>query len=546
MMPQLSDKVAFTLHLLSLIVFKHRNTSQLKFLFIAYSYISAASMIHAQTEAKFYIKQYVIEGSKRLKNVETEEAVYPFMGPSRTPEDVEQARLALEKVYRDKGFETVSVSVPQQDPRFGVIRMQVTEGRIGRLRVNGSTFFSPNKIKKDIPSLTEGSVPDMNQVKKEIIGLNRLADRRVVPSLNPGSEPGTFDVDLTVEDDIPLHGNFELNNRYNANTSPLRINGSLNYGNLFQLGHTAGLSFQVAPENPDDALVFSGYYLMRTSENTSLLFQAVKQNSDISTLGGAAVTGAGETLGVRILYDLPRTDHFYQNLSIGIDYKNSEEDIVIGTNTISAPIEYYPLSANYSSGWIRDKSFTDFNLSINLNLRGLGSDERDFANKRFGASGNYIYLRSDVSHTQDFADGSKVFAKIQGQVSSGPLINAEQFSAGGIGTVRGYLEATSQGDNAIFGTVEYRTPSLIGKADEKGKLSNEWRFHTFIDGGVLRYYEPLPSQSSHFSLLSGGIGTRFKVNDYYNGSLDVAVPFIDQANANAGDVHVTFRSWVEF
>src|SRR6478609_8015452 len=183
-------------------------------------FLSAAGIVSA-ADMKFYIREYRVEGARRLKSLEVEEAVYPYLGPARTPGDVEQARVALEKVYHDKGFQTVSVVVPQQDPRRGVIRLEVVEGKVGRLRVNGARFFLPSKIKAEVPSLAEGSVPDMNRVSKEIVGLNRLADRRVTPVLRAGVEPGTVDIDLNVEDKLPLHGSLELNNRYSSNTSEL-------------------------------------------------------------------------------------------------------------------------------------------------------------------------------------------------------------------------------------------------------------------------------------------------------------------------------------
>ena len=500
----------------------------------------------AREIGNFYIREYRVEGAKRLKNLEVEEAVYPFLGPARTPDDVEQARVALEKVYHDKGFQTVSVVVPQQDPRRGVIRLEVVEGKVGRLRVNGARFFLPGKIKREAPSLAEGMVPDMNQVGKEIVGLNRLADRRVTPVLRAGVEPGTVDIDLNVEDKLPLHGSLELNNRYSSNTTALRLNGSLSYGNLFQKGHTGGLSFQVAPENPDDALVFSGYYLARVSDGVSLMVQGTKQDSNISTLGGAAVGGRGEILGLRALYDLPSAAKFYQNFSLGIDYKNFSEDIVIGKDTISSPIEYYPLSASYGATWLAEQGFTEFNSSLNFHLRGLGSGGTDYANKRFNADGSYAYLRVDLAHTRDLQGGSQVFGKIQGQLASQPLINGEQFSGGGLGTVRGYLEGTALGDNGTFGSVEFRGPSLIGAPVKSGSRSDEWRFHAFADAGVLGIYDPLPSQQSHFGFASVGAGTRFKVSNHYNGSLDLAVPLIDQTDAQAGEVRVTFRGWADF
>jgi hemolysin activation/secretion protein len=500
----------------------------------------------AQEVANFYIREYRVEGAGRLRKLEVEEAVYPFLGPGRTPADVEEARVALEKVYHDKGYQTVSVVVPRQDPRCGVIRLEVVEGKVGRLRVNGARYFLPSGIRREVPSLAEGSVPDMNRVTKEIIGLNRLADRRVTPVLRAGVEPGTVDIDLNVEDKLPLHGSLELNNRYSANTTELRLNGSLSYGNLFQKGHTGGLSFQIAPERTADAKVFSGYYLARVSDGMSLMLQGTKQNSDVSTLGGAAVGGRGEIVGLRALCDLPSTDKFYQNFNFGIDYKNFQEDLVIGSDKIASPIQYYPLCANYGAAWVAARGFTEWNNSLNFHLRGLGSTELDYANKRYNADGSYVYLRSDLAHTHDLTGGGQVFGKIQGQIASQPLVNGEQFAGGGLGTARGYLEATALGDNGVFGTVELRSPSLIGTPNKTGARSDEWRFHAFGDAGALDIYDALPGQARSSRFASVGIGTRLKVLNHYNGSLDVAVPLIDEPDARAGEVRVTFRGWAEF
>lgn len=495
---------------------------------------------------RFYVREYRVEGSKRLEKIQVEEAVYPFMGPGRTPDDVEQARQALEKIYHQQGYQTVSVSIPDQDPRRGVIRLQVNEGKVGRLRVKGARWFLPSRIKKEVPSMAEGTVPNLDQVGKEMIALNRMADRRVTPDLRPGVEPGSVDIELTVEDTFPLHGSLELNNRYSADTTPLRLNGALSYGNLFQLGHTLGVNAQVAPENTEDALVYSAYYLARVSENMSLMVNGTKQDSDISTLGGAAVAGKGEIVGLRAMVDLPNAEKFFHNFNFGIDYKNFAEDIVIGKDTISSPIEYYPLSANYSASWIAEKSFTELNTSLNLHLRGMGSDTADYAEKRFNASGNFIYLRGDLAHTRDLKGGAQAFGKIQGQVAGQPLINSEQISGGGLGTVRGYLEATALGDNGIFGTVEYRTPTLIGRGDTSANPADEWRFHAFADVGMVGIYDPLSGQKKRTGLSSVGLGSRIQVRKHYHGSVDVAVPLLEQSNAEDGDIRITFRGWADF
>jgi hemolysin activation/secretion protein len=509
--------------------------------------VALLGQTQAQENRTLTIREYRVVGAKRLPRLEVEEAVYPYLGPSKTPADVDAARAALEKCYHRRGFETVSVIIPPQDPQRGIIRLEVMEGKVGRLRVNGAKWFLPSNIRQSALSVAEGEVPDMNRVKKDILALNRLADRRVTPVLRAGVEPGSVDIDLNVEDKLPLHGSLELNNRNSADTSGLRLNGSVSYANLFQQGHTLGLDFQVAPQNPRDAKVLSGRYLTRVSDGLSLMLQGSKQDSDISTLGDSVVVGRGHSLGMTALFDLPVEERFYQSLSLAIDYKHSAQNIVIGKKTIATPIEYYPISASYGATWLEDQGFTEFNNSLNFHLRGIGSNELDYSNKRYGADGNYVFIRSDLARTQDLAHGSQLFGKVQSQLASRPLINSDQFSGGGLGTVRGYLESAAAGDNAIFATLEYRTPSLIHKIkDKNAPVSDDWRFHTFAEAGLVGIWEPLPGQQKRTGLASIGAGTRIKVSNSFNGSLDIGVPFISQTGTPAGTPRVTFRSWVEF
>ena len=99
-------------------------------------------------EAQMYIKQYRVVGTKVLPRGEVEGVVYPYLGPGRTAQDVEEARAALEKAYRDNGFQTVSVIVPLQHATNGVVVLQVIEQPVGRLRVKGSRYFDIAAIKK--------------------------------------------------------------------------------------------------------------------------------------------------------------------------------------------------------------------------------------------------------------------------------------------------------------------------------------------------------------------------------------------------------------
>jgi hemolysin activation/secretion protein len=493
----------------------------------------------------FPVRQIRVRGAKILTPEEIADAIYPYLGMGRTLEDLESARASLEKAYRDKGYETVGVELPVQNGTRGIIYMDAVENSVGRLRVRGAKYFLPSEVKKNAPSLQEGTVPDFAQVQEDIVKLNAWSDRRITPSLLPGRTPGTIDVDLLVEDSLPLHGSIELNNRYSAGTTPLRLNGSINYDNLWQLGHSLGLSTQIAPERIEDAEVYSAYYIARFAQapNFSILLSGTKQNSDVSTLGGAAVAGRGEIAGIRALVTLPGRGKYFHSLSTGFDYKKFEEDVTLDGESFSTPIDYWPASLAYSGGVVNEKSFTEINALASWHFRGLGSSALDFDNKRFEADGSYLYFRGDVSHTQDFDNGFQAFGKIQGQATSNALINSEQYSGGGTSTVRGYLESEALADSGWFLTAELRTPSLLksSKDEEDNELNREWRFHAFWDGGRLYLNHPLPEQIDLFPLSSWGVGTRFSLNDALEGSVEVAWPLQDQGATQAGEPFVTFQ-----
>ena len=489
------------------------------------------------------IRQYRVVGSTILPRNEVDDAVYGFLGPGRTAEDVEQARTALEKAYKNKGFQTVSVSVPKQNASRGVVVLVVTEAPVGRLRVQGSRFFNIDQIKHRAPSLKEGSIPNFNEVEREIIALNQSADLQVTPSLKPGAVPGTVDVELTVKDKLPLHGSVELNNRYSANTTPLRLNIDLRYSNLWQLGHTIGFGFQIAPQRPDDALVYSAYYIAPVPgvDWLSVMFQAIRQNSNVSTLGGTAVAGNGEIYGGRFLFDLPGGKGFYHSASLGLDYKDFAQDLSIGDELVGSPITYLPFVASYNAALIGKGRVTELSAAITFHIRGMGSTSVEFDNRRYNADGNFVALRGTLGHEQDLPFGFQAYGLLQGQGSPNPLVDSEQFSLGGLNTVRGYLESVVLGDSAVAGTVELRSPSLLKWLGE----GHEWRVFGFLDAGAVFVNDPLPEQITQSNVWSYGFGSTIRIFDHLNGSLVFGVPMISQTPSVAGEPLLTFRVWGE-
>jgi len=101
----------------------------------------------ASAPAKFEINEYLVRGNTLLDSVDIESAVEPFLGPGRNLDDVHAARDALQKLYQAKGFQSVVVEVPPQQVKGGVLLLQVAENHIGRMRVEGAKYHSPQAIR---------------------------------------------------------------------------------------------------------------------------------------------------------------------------------------------------------------------------------------------------------------------------------------------------------------------------------------------------------------------------------------------------------------
>lgn len=507
----------------------------------------------------FDIDDFAVDGADKLPEIDLDEAIYPFLGPNKTSDDVEKARAALEKAYHDKGYQTVSVAVPQQNVQSKVVTLKVTEMKVGRLRVKNAHYFDVVTIKEKAPSLQEGALPNFGDVTKDIVSLNQLPDRRVTPALRAGVTPGTVDVDLNVEDKLPLHASVELNNRQSPETTPLRLNATVHYDDLWQLGHSFSFSYQVAPENPKDAQVFSGSYLARVPnvDWASVLFYGLTSSSNVATVGGSNVVGPGQVVGTRAVFTLPNMANFYHTISAGFDYKHFQQTVGLSGTDFSSPVTYFPLVVSYGATYQTDAFMAQFNASVTNNIRSVSSDWVAFDNKRAYASANFTHFNMDLSDTLELPEGFQIYGKMQGQVASGPLVSSEQFSVGGLDTVRGYLESEVLGDDGVVGNFELRSPDFADAMQKMVKAQleetplpvtafNNWRFFAFADGGMAFVLHPLPEQQAQFNLWSYGGGLRFKMFDYVNGMAGVSMPMVTQAYTHAHDARLNFRIWGEF
>lgn len=508
----------------------------------------------AEQSASFDVWEYRVLGNTVLPRTDIETLLYANLGPGKTLDDVEKARAALETAYRDRGYGTVFVDIPEQEVGEGIVRLQVTEGTINRVRVTGGRYFSNRQIRAAVPAAEPGKVPHLPTVQEQLAALNsQTVDRSVVPVLKAGPRPGTVDLSLNVKDEAPLHGSVEINDQYTGSTSKLRAIAAVNYDNLFGRLDSLALQYQTSPEEMSEVSVFAASYTARLPNlRSKLAFFYIDSDSDIATVGdgGSSITvlGKGQIFGARYInpfYTAADATHVF----IGsMEYKDFDET-VFASDLLRTPISYINLSAGHTSAWRMEKQAVTLASSVNFGIRGMANDYEEFRDKRAHARPNYWNLRADSSYSVQLPWKLNLRLRGSGQYAVEPVISNEQFSIGGADGVRGYLEAEQLGDIGFKTSAEfvYAPIDLFAQRAQMGAF-------VFYDFGRMSRLEPLRDsrtgalvETPDHTFRSAGVGFDFNAFGFLSGSLTWAYPFADSPDdggTREGDsrIHFSIRS----
>lgn len=513
---------------------------------IALVLISPQAGYSQMEETSFHLRGFEIQGNTVLTENDLEKTLADFTGRGRTAEHVELAADWLETFYHKQGYPTVIISIPEQTVDDGIVRLEVIERKIRRIKITGNRFYTREKILQELPSLNPGMVIYAPRVQEEISRINLNRNLRLVPEFLPSRDIRTIDVELKVEDELPLHGSIELNNRSSANTTDLRLNVSVSYDNLWQKDHTIALQGQITPEDTEEArLLAVSYTLPAPWESDQMLaFYSIWSDSDTAFGDGFQVAGKGYMVGGRWIAPLPPLETYYHSFTTGLDYKDFDETTAFteaGQERLETPITYVPVTFSYNAGLGDGWGRTTFSAGATMALRGLGSDKEEFQTKRYNAGDNFIYARLGIERYQPLGTYMDLFVKLDGQITDDALISNEQYLAGGMESVRGYYESEQAGDSAVHTTIELRGPNLADFI--MGKEENDFMFkpHVFVDYAKLWVNDALPEQENNIELSGTGLGVRGMVFGHLEYGLDWGIALSDTNQTDSGDHRINFR-----
>jgi hemolysin activation/secretion protein len=509
-------------------------------------FLYSASSAHALEEVViplFDITEYRLDGNFILTESEATLLLRPFTGKHKDFGTVQNAIETLEKAYRQKGFNTVQVVLPEQELERGVITLKVIETKLNMVTVTGNRYFDTANIRRSVPGLVEGKTPNVDAVSSCLRTANESPSKKTELSLQNGDQEDTINATLKVVDERPWKFSLSSDNTGDKQTGVYRLGFLFQHTNLFNLDHMLTLQYMTSFEKPSQVGIYSaGYRVPLYETGDSLEFMAAYSDVDSGTVKAGTydllVSGKGQVYGIRYNNNLKRIGDYEHKVTSALDYRVYQNNVSLTGIQLGNDVTVHPVSMTYTGSWSTATTVLGGYLTIieNIPLSIDGRDDDEHIKKvRAGATKNYVVFKAGANWGYMFPKGWQAVFNLTGQYTDKPLVPGEQFGVGGSTSGRGFREREVSGDWGYSFTHELYTPDLI-KSDRV-----QWRMLVFFDRGEVEKIDPLPGESDGDKIASTGVGTRLNLGKDVMVSADygyVLMPGASSRSKGDGFVHL--------
>lgn len=468
------------------------------------------------------IRRIVLHGVESLPVEEVHGWVESFEGRRLCMREIYELCTIIQQGYGKRGYFLARAYPPAQTIEEGVLEIEVLEGRVGRISVEGNQRYSTKFIESYFDKF-KGKALQYDSFMRALLLLNDNKELEAGAIFSKGKEVGTADVIVRVKDERPLSLYLNANNYGRKLTTNFRTGGRFEAGNLFMYGDLFSLVEVVG--FPLNALYFtSGSYKVPLNRNGTFLELSylysfftieelteleMKGHSNIGTIKGShAIT---RSRGMRIdgfgLFDYMDI----KNLSLGTTTSYDKLRVLRGGVTID------------DLGSATARHYLNLKASVGIPnfLGGLSSVSNECS--RQGAGGLFVKFNADYDYLKSFATYYFFTAHASLQGSPYKLAVPEEVYLGGADTVRGFPVAVVLGDSGYHVNLEWKMPVPI-LADmrffmAKKKWKEVMQIVGFLDHGGAFFY----GGSDNF-LWGSGIGMRFQGPGGLSLSVDVGFP----------------------
>lgn len=409
-----------------------------------------------------FIRRILVKGSTVFSDEELSDVTSPYENRKLTNEDLEALRLTLTTLYINHGYVNSGAIIPDQTIIDGVMTIQVIEGQLTDIKVEGNTWFKDVFI-MDRLSLGVGPPLNINPLQKRLQFLQQDARiQRIYAELKPGVKPGEGVLEVEVEEKAPFKVWLGLDNYQSPSVGAERGIFTFTHENLTGrsdvLNLTYGRSEGLSPQ------IDTWYSLPVNKWDTNLLLRYRQNDFDVVKEPFKDLNIVSESE----IFEITVKHPFYRSLNQVFSVALTGEHLRNKTLLLGEPFSFSLGADNgesrvtalrFSQDWVYRTRQQVFSARSRISL---GIDALDATISNSGLpDGDFISWSGQFQWARILKPWDiQMLFRLDAQLSNDPLLPLEQIAVGGRYSVRGYRENLLVRDKALITSLESRIPLL--------------------------------------------------------------------------------------
>ncbi len=472
------------------------------------------------------IKEIECIGNTVFSDSELEAILASYKGQNISLELLERIKQDIDAHYLNQGYVSSGSFLPSQELQDGTIRIQIVEGTLAAIEIEGLSRLSDNYVIARLPEINKPL--NINALAQS---LTTLQNDPLIKQINgeiTQQSLGQNVLLVNLEENPPFTATLRINNAYAPSVGRfggvfnITHNNFLGLGDRLKLNNSqteglrrTGVSYSF-PINRLDGRVFLGYN-NADSENIEEDFKDLNIRADYNAFEfnfkQPVISTASDQLTLGIGIELTNSGTFILD-DLSFAFTEGLEDGESRIRTLFLSQEYVKNGAN---------SLLAARSQFNLGLDIFNATKTDV-----GIDGIYWAWQGDLQYlfSLDKRRNKVLVTRIAAQLTPDKLLPIKQLTIGGYGTVRGYARNIGVADNGVFGSVEFQYRLFRGKW---GSIS----IIPFVDGGTIWNNSRDPIGSNTFA--SVGAALRCQLGEIFEVRLDYGIPLIEAEGFGATD-----------
>ncbi len=455
------------------------------------------------------------------------------IGQTITLADVYAIANRIKLKYRNDGYLLTQVVVPPQTIDNGLVDLQVVEGTVDSIVIQGEETPATDLIRQYANEMSLGGPLNSEQLERQLLLINDLPGVTARSVLSPSPNlTGAADLRIIVERD-PYDALVGINNYGSRYLGQVQASAAGTINNVFDMNDSLTAQVVVAPDDYE-----LGYYAL------SYMLPINKYGTRLNVFGSHTDTDPGfdlaqfdvegQSVFASVSLEHPFIRSRAQNLygRVLFDWRDAKTTNNLPEATREDNIRALRLGARYD--------FIDTLLGVGVNAldvefaHGLdvfgASDRGDNDLTRADGEPDFFKVNAEIQRLQRVTNGVNLLLAGQGQWSDDKLLSSEEFGVGGINIGRAYDPSEIIGDKGIAGKVELQWNDPVEWSAVDG-----YQLFTFFDAGRVWNEDATTNDQKRESATSTGFGIRTEFMDDVNADFAVAFPLNRDVDTQGDD-----------